>query len=62
MAVAAGVVVGAEGVVVVAAGVQVRRPHSRSLTSTLLLTVCRVSSKLGLCSSTLHWSSTLLCF
>ena len=32
-------------------------PKAGALTSTLLLAVRRVSSKLGLCSSTLHWSS-----
>jgi hypothetical protein len=37
-------------------------PTAGALTSTFLLTVCRVSSKLGLYSSTLHGSSTLLCF
>ena len=37
-------------------------PTAGALTSTFLLTVCRVSSKLGLYSFTLHGSSTLLCF
>ena len=59
-----GVVTVGRGVVVVSAGVQVCRstgPTAGALTFILLLAVCRVSSKLGLCSSTQICSSSPLC-